>query len=261
MGCGVSRPVINDDHTPPPPAGLSPIRRRIEEIKRSRKSHHKRSKSHLSSKELLDDGVDDDDHHTMDDSPRKSVSYPLESIDEASDHATHVSSPPPPVYHANHLSSHPVYHGIQSKPNQAMQPVTEKGNQVTHFKPPAPPNMDRVIHVTPHSSPQEYCILSADNSVESCEIGKDECKSEGEKREERRRRKDSIVSSEGSVTVLVKKERRGRRFRRVRVSLPGCQVVRGGQVAVKNLLNVKSCYTPPCSNPQTHDKNHDKKSA
>lgn len=74
------------------------------------------------------------------------------------------------------------------------------------------------------------------------EAANGEDKSVDAKGEDKSRRKDSIASlnsSEGSVTKLVKKGNKGRKFRRV---LP-----KGSQVAVKNLLNVKSCYHPSCA--------------
>ena len=102
---------------------------------------------------------------------------------------------------------------------------------------------------------REYCNLSpgqsADFSSDEIEVVKDDNGEEKTVAERREEKEDSVGSSDRSVTrELVKKEHKKRRFKRV---LP-----KGGQAAVKNFLNVnvKSCYTPPCSNMSSHHRHH-----
>ncbi|PIA41936.1 hypothetical protein AQUCO_02100049v1 [Aquilegia coerulea] len=304
MGCGVSRPVIDDDA--PPPAGLSPIRRRIEEIKRSRKVH-KRSKSHLSSKELLhDNSVVDEDEDYIDGCSRKSgVSCRLESIEEVENQGT------PSKHNHNHLvekkelimkeSSSVAAENVVVYNNVNVVVYSNNVNVVAEKKKEEQPEEDKQHHYVHQQDKQhhvqqekqdvekvekekqdqeetlddgledgygsdifpgspsfrEYCVFSADKDDDDDDdeeeeevvvvVRKDGSHGDGEKREETNQRDESNESSEGSVTtVLVKKGHKGRKFKRI---LP-----KGGQAAVKNLMNVRSCYTPPCSNFQ--NRNH-----
>ncbi|KAF5199498.1 hypothetical protein FRX31_010915 [Thalictrum thalictroides] len=315
MGCGLSRPVLDDDDSPPP-AGLSPIRRRIEEIKRNRKVH-KRSKSHLSSKKLLHDQsvVDEDEEY---------VSCHLESIEEVENQGTpkhnHLvdkkqvmnESPAPARAHAENVvvynnvnvvvygnnvnvvaekkieereeekqhhvqeekqhqvqeeNQHHVQEEKQHQDQEENQHHVQEEKQDVEKVEKEEQDQEEIIDgledgygsdFFPGSpSFREYCVFSADKDDDDDEEEEEEeeevCKDgsngvqetcagngDGEKREETTQRDESTESDEGPVTVLAKKEHKGRKFKRI---LP-----KGGQAAVKNLMNVKSCYIPPCSN-------------
>lgn len=274
MGCGVSRPVLTESEAPPP-AGLTPLRRRIEEIKRNRRTH-KRSPSRLSSKQLLRDG--DIEHDTLidndsqeDSTGRKSVSSPpLESITVVENN----NLAPKSETLAPQLETMVTQSQTTAPQPEIMEPQSE--NLATKSDNLAPKSeikeeeqkedeedyenrlsLDGYGSDLGPGSPsfREYCNLSSEQStdfssdeIEAVKDNNGEEKTVAKRREERR---DSVGSSDGSVTTeLVKKEHKKRRFKRV---LP-----RGGQAAVKNFLtvNVRSCYTPPCSNMSNHHHHH-----
>jgi len=271
MGCGVSRPVLTENEAPPP-AGLSPLRRRIEEIKRNRRTH-KRSPSRLSSKHLLPEGDDAliDNDSQEDSTRRKSVcSPPLESITVVENKnlepksETLAPQPETMVTQSRTTAPQPETMEAQSEnfakksdnlvPKSEIKEEEQKEDEEDYDN---RLSLDGYGSDLGPGSPsfREYCNLSSEQSgdfssdeIEALKDSNGEEKILPKRREERR---DSVGSSDGSVTTeLVKKEHKKRRFKRV---LP-----RGGQAAVKNFLavNVKSCYTPPCSNMSNHHHHH-----
>ncbi|MCL7034404.1 hypothetical protein MKW94_012879 [Papaver nudicaule] len=244
MGCGASVPGTNDqqseaNNTP----GMRPIRRRIEEFKRRTRVI---TMSTPSSKQLLHDGehTDIDENSQMNSPPHdcsKSVYSPIKE-EACQDMYTEEKS----------VESEMKKHAVHDQEKKLEE--DRNGREITKRRQHKVEDEDGEVDEDEEFAPgspsfRMYYIASVDNSLDSEDsIGtnkeEDADVHHDEKNANKTRRTESIVSCEGSITTLVKKEPKGKRFRR---GLPNV-----GQAAVKNLLNVKSCYSP-CTNPHAHD--------
>ncbi|KAI3884327.1 hypothetical protein MKW92_032014 [Papaver armeniacum] len=241
MGCGASVPNTNDQGSESNTPGMRPIRRRIEEFKRRTRVI---TMSTPSSKQLLHDGehTDIDEHSQINSPPHdcsKSSYSPMIKEETCQDMYTEEKS-------AESENKKNVVHD-QEKKLAGEDKKERDGIKQQHKEEDEDGEVDEDEEFAPGSpSFRMYYIASIDDSMDSADTNKEEDADvhHDEKTTNKSRRTQSIASCEGSVTTLVKKETKGKRFRR---GLPNV-----GQAAVKNLLNVKSCYTP-CMNPHAHD--------
>ncbi|KAI3929504.1 hypothetical protein MKX01_025672 [Papaver californicum] len=240
MGCGSSVPSTSDQNSEANTPGMRPIRRTIEEFKRRTRVI---TMSTPSSKQLLHDGehTDIDEHSQINSPPHdclESAFSPMIKEETCQDMYTEEK----PVEFENKKN---IVHDQEKKLEEDNK---ERGVvKQLHKEENEDGEVDEDEEFAPGSpSFRMYYIASVDNSMDSADTNKEEDADahHDEKTTNKSRRTESIVSCEGSVTTLVKKETKGKRFRR---GLPNV-----GQAAVKNLLNVKSCYTP-CMNPHAHD--------
>ncbi|KAI3976089.1 hypothetical protein MKX01_016772 [Papaver californicum] len=244
MGCGASVPGPNDQDSEANTPGMRPIRRTIEEFKRRTRVI---TMSTPSSKQLLHDGehTDIDEHSQINSPPHdcsKRTFSPMIKEETCQDMYTEEKS----------VESENKKNIVHDQEKKLEENKKERGviKQQLHKEEDEDGEVDEDEEFTPGSpSFRMYCIASVDNSMDSADSThtnkeEDADAHHDEKTTNKSRRTESTVSCEGSVTTLVKKETKGKRFRR---GLPNV-----GQAAVKNLLNVKSCYTP-CMNPHAHN--------
>ncbi|KAF2312824.1 hypothetical protein GH714_040540 [Hevea brasiliensis] len=217
MGCSGSK---FDSKAESVPTRLRPLlRRKFEEMRRRKHglSLKDDGSATLSKKELLKFGVSDDDNSSQ----PQDVDH--KSISSQEDHGLKVVPPP---------------ESVETAPKNKMDP-----NKVVETAPlpPAKPSKDvehdqKAVEVpSPAGSPKE-----SDESKKQKNIQQD-CKDEDKEELKSRQWRQCP----GSETKTKKKAKRRIRLRRV--------IPKGRPGAVRNLLNVKSCYKPACSG---HDNGH-----
>ncbi|KAK9278397.1 hypothetical protein L1049_027962 [Liquidambar formosana] len=268
MGCGGSKLSPEGEVVP---VGLRPLLwRRIDDLRRRRNASGLKGDA-LSKKELLEDAAEEDDnssspHDSIHVACRKSVSSPPE---EEADSKVVLVVALPPLETEKKDKVHIDEDRSNKKPAAAEKEEHEKeikkGEKEKHEKEvrkdaamTGPTKEEVEVEVEEEGTDEEEEVVTFIQEegfvcpgspsfrvyyIDSLAANnKNDGKNDGIKGDESVESGASRTSDEGSVTKISKKGKKGMRFRRV---IPNRR-----PAAVKNLLNVKSCYNPACS---SHD--------